>query len=160
MKNWKDTIIKAIGTLKTDENGDFALTAKEFNGNIKYTATLVITDNSPLNVLRRKNYWVYIDGIRECDKQALEALKKAGTINAKTLWVVSGHLVRTPGKPGQNDLYNLKSTGMDLAKENDTPMIDFNEALTKEEWQVIYREKSGKAATSAPVAPTAPTAPF
>jgi len=158
---WNDTMIEAIGTLKVDKNGEIDLTAKKFKDTVKYTATLIVADDSPLNVLRRKNHWIYIDGLREDDKKALEALKKSGVIGAKTFWKVFGHLVRTPGKPGMNDLYNIKTTGLDLAKEGEVPKIDLEAALTKEEWHVVLNEKLGKSAkpAEAPSAPIAPTAP-
>lgn len=158
--SWKETIIEIAGTMKTDDNGEIVFTAKQFKDKTKFTATLVVADKSPLSVLARKNVWIFMDGLRKEDVEALKALKDQGKIDASTRWVASGHLVRTPGKPGMNDILNLKVTSMRLAGDNETPFVDFDEALSKDEWQVLKNERFNKALAEAPVAPTAPSVPF
>ena len=59
-----------------------------------------------------------------------------------------------------NDLLNIKTLGIRPAAKGETVAINLDEALTKDEWQVIRKEKfGGTITTSAPVAPTAPVAP-
>ena len=157
MKNWKESIIEVIGTMKTDENGKIAFTVNKFG---KYTATLKVAADTPWNKLARKNTFVFVDGLRQDDVNAFEELEEKGEINAATRLVITGHLVRTPGKPGMNDLYNLKTLGVRPAAKDENITVNLDEALTKDEWQVIRKEKfGGSTGAAAPVAPSAPVAP-
>jgi hypothetical protein len=158
-KNWNESIVEMIGTLKTDENGAIVFKPNQFG---KYTATLKVAANTPLNILARKSTFVFVDGLREIDVKAFEELANAGEINGTTRLVVTGHLVRTPGKPGMNDMFNLKTLGIRPAAQNESIAINLDEALTKDEWQVIRKEKFGgtMASAEAPTAPVAPSVPF
>ena len=161
MKNWKESIIEALGIFKTDENGHIIFTPKQFGDKIKYTATLIVADDSPFAVLARRNTWVFIDGIRQSEVDAFRTLEAQKIIDAHTKWVASGHLIRSEGRNGLNDLYNLKSTGFRLAKEDEKLVVNFDEALTRSEWQTIKEERrNGTGSTEAPSAPEAPIAPI
>lgn len=155
--NWNETIVEVIGVMKAGENNKIAFTANKFG---KYTATLRVADDSPLNVLARRSTFVFVDGIRQVDVDAIEKLQESDIITSKTRVVITGHLVRTPGKPGMNDMFNIKTLSIRPAKEDENITVNFDEALSKEEWQVIRKEKFGGTASVAPTAPTAPVAPF
>lgn len=162
MKDWKESIIEVIGTLKTNEDGKIAMTPNKYH---KYTVTLKVRESTELDILARKNTYVFVDGVREVDAGAFKKLEEKGVINGQTRIVATGHLVRTPGKPGMNDLFNLKTLGFRLAEEGETVEVDFDDALTKDEWAEIRQEHFASIATAtvsptAPTAPTAPVAPF
>lgn len=159
MKNWNETIIEMIGTLKTNTEGKIAFTPNQFG---KFTATLKVAAETPWSTLERKSTFVFVDGLRDKDVEAFKELEAAGEITKETKLVVVGHLVRTPGKPGMNDMFNLKTLGIRPATEGEHVTVDFKEALTKDEWQVIRKEKFGGTAISgaAPSAPVAPAVPF
>jgi hypothetical protein len=159
MKTWNETIVELIGTLKTNDEGKIAFTSNQFG---KFTATLKVAANTPLSVLARKNTWVFIDGLRQADVDAFKELEAGGEVNGMTRMVITGHLVRTPGKPGMNDMLNLKTLSIRPAVEGENMTVDFNEALTKDEWQTIRKERFGgtTAYTTAPTAPVAPSVPF
>lgn len=155
MKNWNNTIITIIGTLKT-ENGSISFKENKFG---KFTASLKVADDSPWTVLSRKATFVFVDGLRKSDVDAFASLQEDGKINGSTRIAVTGHLVRTPGKPGMNDMLNLKTMSIRAAKKDETGLMDFDTALSKEEWTILRNEKfSGS--TEASEAPTAPVAPF
>ena len=157
-KNWNNTTIEVIGVLKTDESGKIVFKKNQYE---KYTATLKVYDDTPWSTLQRKPTWVFVDGLRSQDVEALKKLEAQGDINGTTRLVITGHLVKSPGKPGMNDLLNLKTLGIRPAAESEKLVVDFNEALTKDEWQVIRKERFGGVAsqTAAPSAPIAPAAP-
>ncbi len=159
MKNWENTIANIAGTLKTDKDGKIIFTENKFG---KYTATLKVCDNTPLSVLARKSTFVFVDGLRKIDVEAFQEMEDAGEITVATAWVITGHLVRTPGKPGMNDMLNLKTMRIHPKASDEKVVFDLDEALTKDEWQIIRKEKfnAGVVSAEAPVAPTAPTAPF
>lgn len=158
-KNWNESIIETIGTLLTDENGKIKFTANKFG---KYTATLKIAANTRWSRLERKNTFIFVDGLRPSDVEDIQSLEADGEITATTRLVVTGHLVRSSGKPGMNDVFNIKTLGIRPAAENEQIAINLDEALTKDEWQTIRKEKFGgtTAYTSAPAAPVAPSIPF
>ena len=155
-KTWNDTIIEIIGTVKTGEDGRIAFKANQYG---KYTATLKVAADSPWSRLARKNTFVFMDGLRKTDVDDLKQLEEDGEIDGTTRLVVIGHLVRTPGKPGMNDLYNVKTLGIRPATKNENFVVKFEDALSKEEWQVIRKERFGEA-TAPTAAPVAPSVPF
>ncbi len=158
-KNWNETVIEIPGTLKTNEEGKIVFTENKFG---KFTATLKVSENTAWNILARKSTFVFVDGLRKVDVDAFQKLEAEGEINATTAWVITGHLVRTPGKPGMNDLLNLKTMRIRPKADNEEVTFSLDEALTKDEWQVIRNEKfKGTAMQSeAPTAPEAPICPF
>ena len=158
-KNWNNTIVIINGTMKVDENGKIVFVERKFDKSVKYTATLKVEDDSPFAILARKNIFVFMDGLRQEDVDAFKKLEEAGKIDRTTCWAVTGHLVKSEGKPGMNDLYNLKVMSISVADENKPSVINLDEALTRDEWQVIYKEKRA-AKVAASVAPTAPAVPF
>ena len=155
-KNWNETIIAIIGVLLTDDNGLIDFKSNQFG---KYTATMKVAENSRWNILQRKNTFVFIDGLREADVKVLKEMEADGEISGKTKLKIIGHLVRTPGKPGMNDLFNLKTMSINPAMDDEVSEVNFDEALTKEEWRTILNEKFIQTIPAAPVAPTAPVAP-
>ena len=158
-RNWENTIVDIMGVLKTDENGKIVFTERQFGEKVKYTATLIFEDDSPEAILARRNTWIFVDGIRQREVEAFRDLEEKGKANSSTKWIATGHLVRTPGKGGLNDLFNLKVTGFRKAKKGDSNVINLEEALSKNEWQEIKAAKfSGieNIETSAPTAPSVP----
>lgn len=158
-KTWENTIIEIKGILKTDENGKIIFTERQFGETIKYTATLIFEDDSPEAILARRNTWIFVDGIRQREVEAFRDLEEKGKTNSSTEWIAAGHLIRTPGKGGLNDLFNLKVTSFRKAKKEDHKVVDLEEALSKNEWQKIKAAKfSGieNVETSAPTAPSVP----
>lgn len=156
-KNWNETIIELIGTMKTGEDNKIIFTPNQFG---KFTATLRVAIDTPWSTLERKSTWVFVDGLRERDVEAFKALEASGEITKETRLVIRGHLVRTPGKPGMNDLFNIKTIAIRPATKDETAFVNFDDALTKDEWQVIRNERFHGTAVEAPVAPTAPSVPF
>ena len=158
-KNWNDSIQTIPGTMKTDKDGKIIFTVNQFG---KYTATLKVYVDNPWSTLERKPTWVFVDGLREQDVNAFKQLENDGEINNQTELVVTGHLVKTPGKPGMNDMYNLKTLGIRAKQKDEKLVFSLDEALSKDEWQVIRKEKFGGSAaqTAAPSAPVAPSVPF
>ena len=158
-KNWDNTIIEVVGTLKADETGKISFKAHQYG---KYTATLKVAADTAWSRLARRTTFVFIDGLRPADVEDLKALEEAGEISKETRLVFTGHVVKTPGKPGLNDLLNLKTLGIRPAVENEIHVVNFDDALTKDEWQVIRKEKFGgtSAQVEAPSAPVAPAVPF
>lgn len=158
-KNWNESIVTIPGTLKTDETGKIEFTPNKFG---KFTAKLKVAADTPLSRLARKNTSVFVDGLRPQDVDDIKQLESEGTITGTTVIVITGHLVRTPGKPGMNDLLNLKTLSLRPKMKNENIVYSLEEALTKDEWQVIRKEKFGgvTAHGEAPAAPVAPSVPF
>lgn len=158
-KNWNNSIVNIPGTIKVDSEGKIAFTANQFG---KFTATLKVADDTPWTRLARKTTFVFVDGLRQTDVDAFKALEAAGEITGSTELVFTGHLVRTPGKPGMNDILNLKTLGIRPKAEGEKIVYSIDEALTKDEWQFIRKERFGGTTTptAAPVAPAVPVAPF
>lgn len=159
-KNLQNSIIEVIGTILTDENGKIKFKSREFDKTKKYSVTFKVAEDSEWAVLSRQVTFVTVDCLDERDFNALSSLNEKGEINKATRLVAIGYLVKTPGKPGMNDFYNLKKKSFRLAKENEHITVNFDEALTKEEWQVIRSKKNNSNAPVAPSAPVAPAAPF
>ena len=158
-KNWNDTIVEIIGTLKTGMDGKIEFTSRQFEKTVKYTAKLKVAPDDRWSRLGRRNTFIFIDGLRQSDVDDLKGLEEDGEVNGETRIVVTGHLVMTPGTPGMNDLYNLKYLRLRPAASGENKVLNLNEALSREEWQKIREErKSGGAVPT--VAPTAPVAPF
>ena len=127
MKNWENTTVEIPGTMKTDKDGKIIFTENQFG---KYTATLKVCESTPLSVLARKSTFVFVDGLRKMDVEAFREMEAAGEISVTTAWVITGHLVRTPGKPGMNDLLNLKTMRIRPKATGETVVFDSDEALT------------------------------
>ena len=159
-KNLENTIVEIIGNVLTDENGKIKFKSREFDKTKKYSITFKVAEDSEWAVLSRQVTFVTVDCLDERDFNALTSLNEKGEIDKTTRLVAIGYLVKTPGKPGMNDFYNLKKKSFRLAKADEHITVNFDEALTKEEWQVIRSKKNGNAAPEAPSAPVAPAAPF
>lgn len=156
MKNWENTIVTVIGTMRTDKDGKILFVENKFG---KFTATVKVAEDDPWAILARENTFVFVDGIRKEEVGAFQRLENKGTLNGSTKLAITGHLVRTPGKPGMNDILNMKVTNIHPAKDGQTGIMNFDEALTREEWQKIYNEKRYGSAAPAPSAVEAPVAP-
>ena len=158
-KNWENTIKEIPGTLVTDKDGKIEFRKNQYG---KYSIRLKVIEDDPWAVLERKTLWIFVDGLREKDVEAFKKLENEGKINGETRVVITGHLVKTPGNPGMNDLLNLK--WIKARKEAGTPVTyTLEDALSKNEWQVIYTakktERDAASAAAAPAAPVAPAAP-
>jgi hypothetical protein len=158
MKNltWNDTVVKVKGVFKMNEDDNIAFTPNKFG---KFTATLKVKGETDWDIVGRRSTFVFIDGLREQDVEAFNRMKSRGDITNATELVVIGHLVRTPGKPGMNDILNMKTLSVRPAMKDEDGFVNFDEALTKDEWQIIRKQRFNETSGEAPVAPTAPTAP-
>ena len=159
-KNWDNTIKEIPGTLVTDKDGKVEFKKNQYG---KYSIRLKVMEDDPWAVLERKALWIFVDGLRESDVKALKKLEDDGRFDGETRVVITGHLVRTAGNPGMNDLLNLKWIKA-RPEAGKTVAYTLEDALSKDEWQVIYTEKKTERdaalASAAPAAPVAPTAPF
>ena len=158
-KNWNESIVEIIGVMKTAENGEIKFEQNKFG---KFTGTLKIAPETPWSILARKCTFVFLDGLRKADVDMFKVLENNGEVNGTTRLVVTGHLVRTQGKPGMSDFFNMKTMSIRPAANDEHITFNLDEALTNDEWQVIRKEKFGARAyaSEAPTAPTAPVAPF
>ena len=159
-KNWDNTIKEVPGTLVTDSNGKIEFKMNKYG---KYSFKLKVKEDDPWAVIGHEIIWITVDGLKKNEVESFKKLEEKGEINGETRMVVVGHLVRTPGNPGMNDFLNLK--WIKGRKEAGKPVAyTLEDALLKDEWQVIYTEKKAERdaaiASAAPSAPVAPAAPF